>query len=139
MQTMQEAFAAHTVAELKTFVALFPNMPKPPPTRKDQLLSLVLAEMADEKLPSLWERLNEALQMAIAEACYNTGGVHIPISPRKKTLLSLWKKWLRSSILDEFSRIEAIKGQKSSGRVMSVVPARREALQEALMLCPVNL
>lgn len=323
MQTMQESFTSLTVADLKNLVSLFPNTPKPTPTRKDKLLEIVLAEMADEKLPLLWEKLDEGLQMAIAEACHNTGGFHIPSSfsakhskfadfspsirhsryevsektkyislffhywneeyvlptdlqaklrafvpkpaknllhtleaappltildrddepvelvirhteveaitdltivlrsiergklsasaktqmpssssqhtlaalltggdfyeyqPKKdkwdqeigpikafawplllqagglaqvngsklaltpagskalsaapeKTLRALWKKWLKSSILDEFSRIEVIKGQKSSGRVMSAVPARREVLQEALKHCPVN-
>ena len=323
MQTMYASFSASTVAHLKELLALFPYAPKPSSPRKEHLLAIIIAEMADEKLPALWQRLDETQQLAVAEACYNTGGLHIasrfyakhgkspsffipskhstsyysgkmsllclffhewdrefvlPIDlhlklrafvpkpaenvlhtiegapaptgqnredetvdiifrhteleaitdlsivlrsieqgklsasvktqmpsnssqrlltelltggdfyewlPKKdkweqeigpikalawplllqagglaqingtklaltpagvkalsaepeKTLRSLWKKWLKSSILDEFSRIDEIKGQKSSGRVMSAVQPRREVLQDALKRCPVN-
>ena len=54
------------------------------------------------------------------------------------TIRSLWRKWLKSNLLDEFSRIESIKGQNSTGRVMSAVAPRRAVIEEALEECPVG-
>lgn len=48
----------------------------------------------------------------------------------------IWKKWLDSSLFDEFSRIYFIKGQKSKGRVMTAVPHRRAAISDMLELYP---
>jgi hypothetical protein len=36
-------------------------------------------------------------------------------------LQTIWKKWLKSNLFDEFNRIDVIKGQKSKGRVMTAV------------------
>ena len=55
-----------------------------------------------------------------------------------EVLRGLWRKWLKTTLLDEFSRVEAIKGQNSKGRVMSAVAPRREAIAEALQECPVG-
>ncbi len=53
-------------------------------------------------------------------------------------LRTVWQKWLKSGALDEFSRIDPIKGQKSKGRVMTAVAPRRAAIAEALRECPVD-
>jgi hypothetical protein len=53
-------------------------------------------------------------------------------------LRAIWNKWLKSSLFDEFSRVDVIKGQKSKGRVMSAVAPRRAAINEILRLCPVG-
>ena len=53
-------------------------------------------------------------------------------------IAKLWDKWLASGLLDEFSRVEAIKGQNSAGRVMSAVAPRRDAIAQALQDCPVG-
>ena len=53
-------------------------------------------------------------------------------------LSMIWKKWLKSSLLDEFSRIDAIKGQKSKSRVMTALPPRRAVISDMLRLCPVQ-
>lgn len=50
----------------------------------------------------------------------------------------IWGKWLNSGLLDEFSRIDAIKGQASPGRVMSAAAPRRLVIEEALQSCPVG-
>jgi len=55
-----------------------------------------------------------------------------------EVIAKLWDKWLTSGLLDEFSRVEAIKGQNSPGRVMSAVTPRRGAIQQALKECPVG-
>lgn len=48
-----------------------------------------------------------------------------------------WKKWIANSIFDEFSRIEAIKGQSDRKR-LTAVAGRREAIVDALSECPVG-
>ncbi len=53
-------------------------------------------------------------------------------------LRAAWLKWLKSGLLDEFSRIDLIKGQKSAGRVMAAVLPRRAAIASALKECPVG-
>ena len=60
--------------------------------------------------------------------------------PVEKTLLQLWKKWLTTTLLDEFNRIEAIKGQAGGKGKRSMTPARkrRTVISEALMKCPVG-
>jgi hypothetical protein len=49
---------------------------------------------------------------------------------------AIWNKWLKSSLFDEFSRVDVIKGQKSKGRVMTALAPRRAAISEILRLCP---
>ena len=51
-------------------------------------------------------------------------------------LRMVWRSWLGASLLDEFSRIDQIKGQKSKGRVMTAVAPRRAAIDLALQACP---
>lgn len=53
-------------------------------------------------------------------------------------LRTLWQKWLKATLLDEFSRVDTIKGQKAKGRVMAAVAPRRQAVESALKDCPVG-
>lgn len=53
-------------------------------------------------------------------------------------LRGLWRKWLKTTLLDEFSRVEAIKGQNGKGRVLSAVASRRAAIESALRDCPLG-
>ena len=80
-----------------------------------------LAELSGKKL-----KLTKAGQKALRYA-------------PEQTLKTLWKKWLKTKILDEFRRINAIKGQTGKGqRSMTAVGGRREAIAGALGDCPVN-
>ena len=57
--------------------------------------------------------------------------------PPAGTLRMLWKKWLITTIIDEFSRIECVKGQTGKGqRAMSAVAQRRTAIADGLTKCP---
>ena len=49
----------------------------------------------------------------------------------------IWRKWLTSTLLDEFSRVDAIKGQKGKAR-MSAVGPRRAIVAHFLQRCPVD-
>lgn len=53
-------------------------------------------------------------------------------------LRAIWQKWVNSDLLDEFSRIDTIKGQRAGGRVMSAVQPRRDAICDALVSCPIG-
>ncbi|MDJ1184154.1 hypothetical protein [Roseofilum casamattae] len=54
-----------------------------------------------------------------------------------KTIKTIWQKWLKTNILDEFRRINIIKGQ-TKHRTMTAVPKRRESIVQALTKCPVD-
>src|SRR5205823_1103164 len=47
-----------------------------------------------------------------------------------------WTKWIKTSMFDEFERIEAIKGKKSAR--LSAVADRRRAVADVLAECPVG-
>ena len=51
-------------------------------------------------------------------------------APPHGTVRDLWRKWVSSGVLDEFSRIENIKGQRST-TVLSSVSARRRTVAAA--------
>jgi hypothetical protein len=68
----------------------------------------------------------------------STAGRKALASSQASVLGTLWNKWLKSSLFDEFSRVDVIKGQKSKGRVMTALAPRRAAINEILRLCPVG-
>ena len=59
-------------------------------------------------------------------------------APAAQTLRHLWQRWIGNSLLDELSRIDAVKGQhRGKGRrAMTAVSTRRLAIAEALTRCP---
>ena len=61
-------------------------------------------------------------------------------SPAPPTLRDIWEYWLYNDHLDEFSRIDAVKGQfRGKGkRAMTEPGLRREVVGNALAACPVG-
>ncbi len=58
--------------------------------------------------------------------------------PPSDTLCSLWWKWMKTTIIDELSRVDTIKGQHGKGkRHLVALQKRREPITEALSECPV--
>ncbi len=58
-------------------------------------------------------------------------------SPPHEIILKLWDRWLNTKIIDEFSRVESIKGQKGKGkRGFSALAERRRCIADTLALCP---
>jgi hypothetical protein len=55
--------------------------------------------------------------------------------PPHEVLRAAWQRWLKTTILDEYSRVSAVKGQQSSGSMTAVAP-RRQAVVEGLKECP---
>ncbi len=59
--------------------------------------------------------------------------------PSEKTLQTLWKNWLKNTLLDELRRVDSIKGQTGKGkRSLTAVAGRRSKIVEALKDCPVG-
>jgi hypothetical protein len=56
--------------------------------------------------------------------------------PPQQVLRAAYKKWRTSSLLDEFSRVETIKGQGRGG--LSALSSRRKAVLDGLASCPAN-
>lgn len=66
------------------------------------------------------------------------GAVALQQTP-EKTLRILWQRWQNSKLLDEFRRIDTVKGQTGKGKSgFTALPGRRAPLQEALKNCPVG-
>lgn len=55
--------------------------------------------------------------------------------PPAEVIRHLWQRWLTHAVIDEFSRIENIKGQRSRN-VLSAAKTRRQLVDEALTGCP---
>ncbi len=57
--------------------------------------------------------------------------------PAGETLYTLWSDWLDTTIIDELSRIECVKGQTGKGkRGLTATWSRREAIANTLAECP---
>ncbi len=55
----------------------------------------------------------------------------------EKTIVSLWKRWLKTTLIDELRRVDCIKGQTGKGkRGLTAVAGRRQVINEALTSCP---
>lgn len=80
------------------------------------------AGLAEKKGDSL--RLTPAGQKALA-------------APAQEVVRAAWKKWRGSKLLDEFNRVEAIKGQGKAR--LSDLPKRRKVVLDGLVPCPVGL
>ena len=88
-----------------------------------------------------WPMLLQAGGLAVrngSRLALSPAGVKALTAKPAETLRTLWRKWLKTTLLDEFSRIDAIKGQTGTGRVMTAVTPRRKAIEEALQQCPVQ-
>ncbi|ONH34528.1 helicase-associated domain-containing protein [Protofrankia sp. BMG5.30] len=55
--------------------------------------------------------------------------------PAAETIRHLWRRWAGHAVIDEMSRIEAIKGQRSA-RALTAAGPRRRAVTAALAICP---
>jgi hypothetical protein len=71
-------------------------------------------------------------------------GTRLQLTSRGRTALSasppatiraLWRRWVAHGVIDELSRVETIKGQRSAN-VLTSVKTRRQSVAEALGECP---
>jgi hypothetical protein len=56
-------------------------------------------------------------------------------APGPETIRLLWQRWLTHAVIDEFSRVEQIKGQRSAN-VLTAATTRRQMVAKALAKCP---
>ena len=88
-----------------------------------------------------WPMLLQAAGLAVRTAgrlTLSPAGIKALSTPAAEVLRGIWRKWQKSTLFDEFSRIDEIKGQNAKGRVMTAVAPRRAAIEEALQDCPVG-
>jgi hypothetical protein len=89
-----------------------------------------------------WPLLVQAAKLAELHGkklALTKAGRHALSAPPAETLRVLWQRWLKSKLLDEFNRIDAIKGQHGKGkRAMTAVEGRRTVIAVALKQCPVG-
>lgn len=57
--------------------------------------------------------------------------------PTAELIRSLWQRWLTHATIDEFSRIDEVKGQRIKN-VLSAAKPRRQAVATALAGCPIG-
>jgi len=58
-------------------------------------------------------------------------------APVQQTVRGLWKKWTGTTLIDELSRIDIVKGQTGKGKKFLTAPSsRRQTAAEALAACP---
>ncbi|OFW65656.1 MAG: hypothetical protein A2Y74_04050 [Actinobacteria bacterium RBG_13_63_9] len=80
-----------------------------------------LAQLSGSKL-----QLTKAGRKALAE-------------PAAETIRTIWTKWEDTTIIDELSRIDCVKGQTGKGkRGLTAVSSRRVAIADTLAECPVG-
>ena len=80
-----------------------------------------LAELSGSKL-----QLTRAGRMALAK-------------PAAETIRTLWARWAGTTIVDELSRIDCVKGQTGRGkRGLTAVSSRRSAVADTMAKCPVG-
>ena len=86
-----------------------------------------------------WPMLVQAARLAESSGTrlqLTTAGRKATTAPAHELIRQIWEKWQKTTLLDEFSRIDAIKGQQGKGRVLTAVPPRRDAIIEVLQECP---
>jgi hypothetical protein len=89
-----------------------------------------------------WPLLVQAARLAERHGkklALTKAGRHALGAPVAATLRLIWQRWLKATLLDEFNRVEAIKGQHGKGkRTMTAVEGRRAAINAALQHCPIG-
>lgn len=55
--------------------------------------------------------------------------------PPAEVIRQLWQRWITHAVIDEFSRIENIKGQRARN-VLTAAKTRRQRINQALATCP---
>jgi hypothetical protein len=89
-----------------------------------------------------WPLLVQAAKLAERHGkklALTKAGRHALGAPAAETLRLTWQRWLKTTLLDEFNRVDAIKGQHGKGkRSMTAVEGRRTVINKALQQCPVG-
>jgi XPB/Ssl2-like helicase family protein len=89
-----------------------------------------------------WPLLMQAAKLAEPQGrklALTKAGRHALSRPAAETLRAAWQRWLKNKLIDEFRRIDEIKGQSGRGRSSFTAVGDRHALiAEAMKQCPVG-
>jgi hypothetical protein len=91
--------------------------------------------------PFAWPMLLQAAGLAEAAGTrlqLTAAGRKATTRPAHEVIRQVWQKWLKTTLLDEFNRINVIKGQQAKGRGLTAVAPRRQAVVDVLQECPVQ-
>jgi hypothetical protein len=86
-----------------------------------------------------WPMLLQAARLAEAAGTrlqLTAAGRKAMAMPAHEFVPQIWERWQKTTLLDEFSRIDVIKGQQAKGRVLTAISTRRDAVALALSECP---
>ena len=94
--------------------------------RPDQAVCLAVAG-AGRRI-GFAERQDAATQQDRTKSARRTGG---------EAIAQIWRRWQKTTLIDELRRIDCIKGQTGKGkRGLTAVAGRRAAIHQALQHCP---
>ncbi len=97
---------------------------------------------ADLRIQSFaWPMLLQAAGLAEAAGTrlqLTAAGRKATARPAHDLIRQVWQKWQKTTLVDEFNRVNVIKGQQSKGRGrgLTAVAPRRQAVVEVLEECP---
>ena len=89
-----------------------------------------------------WAMILQASKLtnvAAKKLALSNEGRKILNKPAHEIIKNLWQSWLKTTVLDEFNRVDEIKGQKSKGKTnLTGIKPRRESVADSFQLCPVG-
>ena len=116
-----------------------PTAPQPPPSAPSTLTLCTVISTPSERIATFaWPLLVQAGGLAKLD------GTRLQLAPKGRaalgkppaeTIRHLWQRWLTHAVIDEFSRIEQIKGQRAHN-VLTAAKPRRQTVAVALATCP---
>jgi hypothetical protein len=86
-----------------------------------------------------WPMLLQAAGLAEAAGTrlqLTAAGRKATAKPAHEVIRQVWQKWQKTTLVDEFNRINVIKGQQAKGRGLTAVAPRRQAVVGTLRRCP---
>ena len=89
-----------------------------------------------------WAMILQASKLTIVSAkrlALSGEGRKILNKPAHEIIKNLWQSWQKNTLLDEFNRVDEIKGQKRKGKTnLTGIKPRRESVVNGFQLCPVG-
>lgn len=89
-----------------------------------------------------WAMILQASKLTNVSAkklALSNGGRKILSKPASEIIKNLWQSWQKTTLLDEFNRVDEIKGQKRKGKSnLTGIKPRRESVVNSFQLCPIG-
>jgi len=131
------------VASIKTITAILQNSDFYDDEQRKQRVD---AKSYFEEIGAIkafaWPMLLQAanlVEVSNKKLVLSKAGLKALQDPPANTIQTIWKRWLKTTLLDEFRRIDNIKGQTGKGaRSMTAVAGRRASIASVMAECPVG-